>query len=52
MHNSESVRENQLYKMFLDFEIQADPLISARRPKLMTVNKKENLPISELYRPG
>ena len=36
----------------MDFEIQADHLISARRPDVEIVNNKENLPNSGLCRPG
>ena len=33
-----------------DYWIQIDQLISARRPDLVRVNKKENMPYSGLYR--
>ena len=54
MHNSESVLENETYKLLWDFEIQTDPLISARRldqKKKKKKKKKENLRNSELGRP-
>ena len=49
IHNLESVVETETDKIFWDFEIQTDHLISARRPDLVIVNnkKKENLPNSE-----
>ena len=43
MHNLESVLENEAHKLLWDFEIQADHLISTRRPDLIIINrKKEN----------
>ena len=41
MHNLESVLENKTHKVLCNFEIQADYLISARRPELVIVNKKK-----------
>ena len=41
MHNSAFVPENETHKLLWDFEIQTDHLISARRPDLMIINKKE-----------
>ena len=41
MHNLETVLENETHKLFLDFDIQTDYLISARRPDLIIINKKE-----------
>ena len=41
MHNPESVLENDRHKILWDFEIQTDHLISARRPDLMIIDKKE-----------
>ena len=32
IYNSETVLENETYKLLWDFEIQTDHLISARRP--------------------
>ena len=40
MHNLESFLENETHKILWDFEIQTDHLISARRPDLMIVQKK------------
>ena len=42
MHNLESVLESEMHNILMDFEIQTDHLISARRPDLMVVNKKKN----------
>ena len=39
---------NEMHKLFLKFEMQTDPLISARRPDLITINKKKR----KLYGPG
>ena len=60
MYNPESVLQNETHKLLCDFEIQADHLISARRPVIMIINKKENLqncglcclgaPLSEIER--
>ena len=53
MHNPESVLENETHKILLDFVIQTDHKISARRPDLVIVNKKNgNMPNSRLCRPG
>ena len=41
MYNPESVLENEMHKIFWDFEIQTDPLVSARQPDLVIVNKKK-----------
>ena len=40
MDNSESVLENETQQSLRDFEIHTDPLISARRPDLKIINKK------------
>ena len=42
MHNLASVLKNDIHKLLLDFDIQTDHLISARRPDLIIINKKEN----------
>ena len=42
MYNPESVRENETLKIRLNFGIQTNHLISARRPDLMTVNNNYN----------
>ena len=61
MHSLKFFLENEMHKVLLDFEIQTDHLISARRPDLILVNKKkkkkkkkkkENLPNCGLCCPG
>ena len=42
-HNPALVLENDTYKLQWDFDIQTDHLISARRPGLKIINKKEKL---------
>ena len=39
----ESVLENEDYKILWDFSIQTDHVIEARRPDLVTVDKKERI---------
>ena len=51
------VLENDSHKLLWDFNIQTDHLIPARRPDLITINKKkkkkkENLQNSRLCCPG
>ena len=41
MHNPKFVRESDTHKLSWDFEIQTDNLISARRPYLIIIYKKE-----------
>ena len=41
MHKLEFILENETHKIFMEFEIQTDHLISARRPDLMIVKKKK-----------
>ena len=41
IHNSESVLENETFKLCWDFEIQTSHLISARRPDFIIINNKE-----------
>ena len=43
MHKPESVLENETHKILWDFEIQTDHLITARRPDLVLINKKERI---------
>ena len=44
MHKPAPVLENETHKLLWDFNIQTDPLIPARRPDLIIINKKkENL---------
>ena len=40
MLNPESVIENEMHKILLDFDIQTDHLISARQPDQVIVSKK------------
>ena len=40
MHNSAAVLENYTHKLLWAFDIQTDHLILARRPYLITINKK------------
>ena len=39
-HNPAPVQENDLHKLLLDFNIQTDHLIPARRPDLIIIKKK------------
>ena len=39
MHKPESVLENEMHKIFLNFEKQMDHLILTRRPDLVLINK-------------
>ena len=41
LNNQESVRQNEMHKLFWDFEIQMDHQISARQPDLIIINKKK-----------
>ena len=43
MHNPASVRDNDTRKLFWDFDIQTDHLISTRRPDLIIIYKKREL---------
>ena len=52
MHNPASVLDNNTHKLQWDFVIQTDHLISARRPDLIIINKKENLQNCRLCCPG
>ena len=47
IHNPESIRENETYKVLWDFEIQTDHRILASRQDLVILNKRKK---SELYR--
>ena len=42
--------KNETHKILWNFDIQTDHLISARRPDLVKVNKKDNLLNSGLHR--
>ena len=52
MHTPAAVLENDAHKLLWDFDIQTDHLISARRPDLIVINKKENLQNCRLCCPG
>ena len=41
MHNTESIHENETYKILWDFDTQTVYLISTRRPDHMIINKKQ-----------
>ena len=41
MYKPESAQENETYKILWDFEIQTDHLISARRPDIVIILKKD-----------
>ena len=45
MHNPAFVLDNVTHKLLWDFDIQKDPLISARRPDLIIINKKKTCKI-------
>ena len=47
MHNLESVLENEMHKLLLDFEIQTDKLVSARRPALVMVPADHRIKLKE-----
>ena len=52
MHTPAPVLENGTHKLLWDFDIQTDHLISARRPDLIIINKKnENLQNFRLFCP-
>ena len=51
MHNQESILENEMHKILWDFEVKTNHPISARRPHLIIINKKDNLPSCGLYFP-
>ena len=44
--------ENEMHKLLLDFEIQADNLISARQPDLIIIKKKKKRTIVDLAVPA
>ena len=41
MHNPTSILENDTHKLLWDFDIQTDPLVSARRPDLIIISNKK-----------
>ena len=40
MHNPAAVPENDTHKLLLDFDVQTDPLILARKQDLIIINKR------------
>ena len=52
MHTPESIQENEKLKLFWDFQIQTDHLISARRPNLIIIHKKEKKKKKNLQKGG
>ena len=56
MHKPEFVLENETNKIFWNFEIQTEKMISSRRPDIVKINRKkkknENLLNSRLCHPG
>ena len=40
MHNPAAVLKNDTHKLLWDFDIHTDHLMSARKPNLITINKK------------
>ena len=43
MHKPESVQENETHEIFLDFQIQMNHLVPARRSDLGLTKKKKDL---------
>ena len=52
MQNPESVQEKETHKIPRDCEIEMDRLIWARRPCIVIMKQKENLPNSGLCHSG
>ena len=52
MHNGESVLENEAHNILWDFNIETDPVIMARGPDILIVNKKDVLPNRVIFRFG
>ena len=48
LHNPAPVLENDTHTFLWDFDIQMDHLISARRPDLIIINKKEKKKICKI----
>ena len=42
MHKQQFVQENEMHKIFWDFEIQTDHLILVKRPDLVLIKKNEH----------
>ena len=43
MHNPAPVLKNDMHKLLCDFNIKTDPLILARRPDLIIINRKNKI---------
>ena len=43
MHNPAPVLENDSHKLLLNFNIQTDRLVPARRPDLIIINNKKRI---------
>ena len=59
MHKPESILENEIHKILLDFEIKMDHLIPARKPdqviilyKKKKIREKRELSVYQILRPG
>ena len=52
MLNPEYLLENDMHKIDCDFALQTDRLTPTKRSVLEIINRNENLPDHELYRPG
>ena len=48
MHNPAAFLENDTHKLLLDFDIQTDHLISARRPDFIVIYKKKRKRICKI----
>ena len=48
MHNPATILENDIHELHWDIDIQTDPLISARRPDLIVINKKKKKDFAKL----
>ena len=48
MHNPAPALKNDTHKLLWDFDIQTDPLISARRPDLIIINNNKKKKISKI----
>ena len=50
LHKPESILENEMRKILRDFEIQTDHQISAKRPDLLIINKKNRTAVRAKHR--
>ncbi len=51
MHNLAPVQEKDTHKLLMDFDIQTDRLILARKPDLIIINKKRTCKIVDFAVP-